>query len=191
MEKGFLKIPRAFFEGSKWKTARAFSECEAWLDLLQSARFEASPTISRIGGRKVAWGQGQYPASVRFLARKWGRPERWVRSFLARLKREGRISVDDSQGTGVITVAGYAGTYAAEDGTAADTAVDTANGLCDNTLNGQATRRLTQPDTTNVLDYNELREIATRLLEAVGGKCPENAAGSRHSGDTKKRKKKK
>ena len=85
---GYIKLSRKFFDNKIWQAARAFSECEAWIDLIQSARFEASPTTSRIGCYEVTWERGQYPASNRFLAKKWGRSEQWVKSFLGKLKRE-------------------------------------------------------------------------------------------------------
>lgn len=69
MDKGFIKLSRTFFDNKIWQAARAFSECEAWIDLIQSARFEASPTTSRIGCYEVTWERGQYPASNRFLAK--------------------------------------------------------------------------------------------------------------------------
>ena len=33
MDKGFIKLPRSFFDNKIWQAARAFSECEAWIDL--------------------------------------------------------------------------------------------------------------------------------------------------------------
>ena len=107
MDKGFIKLSRSFFDNRIWQAARAFSECEAWLDLIQSARFEATPTTSRIGCYEVTWGSGQYPASIRFLAKKWGRPEKWVREFLARLKKENMITMENTQGVSVITLVNF------------------------------------------------------------------------------------
>ena len=107
MDKGFIKLSRSFFDNRIWQAARAFSECEAWLDLIQSARFEATPTTSRIGCYEVTWGRGQYPASIRFLAKKWGRPEKWVREFLARLKKENMITMENTQGVSVITLVNF------------------------------------------------------------------------------------
>lgn len=107
MDKGFIKLSRSFFDNRIWQAARAFSECEAWLDLIQSARFEATPTTSRIGCYEVTWGRGQYPASIRFLAKKWGRPEKWVREFLARLKKENMITMENTQGVSVITLTNF------------------------------------------------------------------------------------
>ena len=86
-DKGFIKLSRKLFDNKIWQAARAFNECEAWIDLIQSARFEASSITSRIGCYEVTWGRGQYPASNRFLAKKWGRSEQWVKSLLGKLKR--------------------------------------------------------------------------------------------------------
>lgn len=107
MDKGFIKLSRTFFDNKIWQAARAFSECEAWIDLIQSARFEASPTTSRIGCYEVTWERGQYPASNRFLAKKWRRSDQWVKSFLGKLKREKMITTDSSQGVNVITLVNF------------------------------------------------------------------------------------
>ena len=53
MDEGFLRLSRRFFSNEMWKVTRKFSECEAWLDLIQSARFEATDKAysELIGGR--------------------------------------------------------------------------------------------------------------------------------------------
>lgn len=107
MEKGYIKLSRKFFENKIWQAARAFNEGEAWLDLIQLARFETSEITSRIGVHEITWGRGQYPASNRFLMRKWGRSEQWVKTFLSKLKKEKMITVDASQGINVITLLNY------------------------------------------------------------------------------------
>lgn len=105
--KGYIKLYRSFFDSKMWQADQTFSEREAWIDLIQSARFEASPILSRIGSCEVQWGRGQYPASVRFLSKKWGRSFQWVRTFLSKLKRDGMITIDGSQGVNVITLTNY------------------------------------------------------------------------------------
>ena len=107
MDKGFIKLSRTFFDNEIWQAARAYNESEAWLDLIQSARFEASETCSRFGSCDVVYTRGQYPASIRFLARKWNRSEYWVRSFLSRLIKSKMITTDDTQGITVITLVNY------------------------------------------------------------------------------------
>lgn len=143
MDDGYIMLSRRFFASEKWQAARAFSDCEAWLDLIQSARFEASPTTSRIGCYEVTWNRGQYPASNRFLARKWGRSEQWVKSFLGKLKREKMITTDNSQGVNVITLVNY-DKYNGK----------TANNLLDNPSNNPL----------NQLTVNELQALVTHLV---------------------------
>lgn len=147
MEKGYIKLSRSFFDNEIWQAARAFSECEAWLDLIQSARFETSPTTSRIGSYEVTWGRGQYPASVRFLARKWGRSEQWVRTFIGKLKRKGMVSVENAQGTSVITLLNYEKYNGADEpqfNTPFNTPSNTPNIVNINDLQGYVTHLVTQ-----------------------------------------------
>lgn len=107
METGFIRLSRKFFDNEIWQAARAFSEAEAWIDLIQSARFDSTRTECSIGAYRPNIGRGQYPASNRFLAKKWGRSEGWVKHFLAKLKKHGMITVDNTQGINVITLTKY------------------------------------------------------------------------------------
>ena len=144
-------LSRRFFASEKWQAARAFSDCEAWIDLIQSARFEASPTTSRIGCYEVTWNRGQYPASNRFLAKKWGRSEQWVKSFLGKLKREKMITTDNSQGVNVITLTNY----------------DKYNG------GAVVNPPCNPPDNPlNALTDNELQTLATHLLTHLATHLP-------------------
>lgn len=151
MDDGYIMLSRRFFASEKWQAARAFSDCEAWIDLIQSARFEASPTTSRIGCYEVTWNRGQYPASNRFLAKKWGRSEQWVKSFLGKLKREKMITTDNSQGVNVITLTNY-------DKYNGGAVVNPPCNPLDNPL--------------NALTDNELQTLATHLLTHLATHLP-------------------
>nr|DAR34579.1 MAG TPA: replisome organizer [Caudoviricetes sp.] len=108
MDKGFIMLSRKLFSHRIWKASRTFSECEAWIDLIQSARFEATQLKASIGGREITYGRGQYPASISFLSKKWKwDSEKKVRNFLDMLKRDGMITTDASQGMNVITLCNY------------------------------------------------------------------------------------
>lgn len=107
MDQGFIKLNRKFFSHRMWEAARTFSECEAWIDLIQSARFEATVTIERIGGREIKYGRGQYPASNRYLARKWGWGEQKVKTFMRKLRTDKMIEVEKSQGMNIVTLCKY------------------------------------------------------------------------------------
>lgn len=109
MDEGFLRLSRKFFSNEMWKVARKFSECEAWLDLIQSARFEATEKAysELIGGREISYTRGQYPASISFLMKRWQWSEKKVRYFLAKLKKRGMITTCNKQGMTVITLCNY------------------------------------------------------------------------------------
>lgn len=109
MEEGFLRLSRRFFSNEMWKVAREFSECEAWLDLIQSARFEATDEAysELIGGREISYSRGQYPASISFLMKRWKWSEKKVRYFLSKLKKKGMITTCNQQGMTVITLCNY------------------------------------------------------------------------------------
>ena len=109
MEDGFLRLSRRFFSNEMWKVAREFSECEAWLDLIQSARFDATDEAysELIGGREISYSRGQYPASISFLMKRWKWSEKKVRYFLSKLKKKGMITTCNQQGMTVITLCNY------------------------------------------------------------------------------------
>ena len=109
MEDGFLRLSRRFFSNEMWKEAREFSECEAWLDLIQSARFDATDKAHSelIGGREISYSRGQYPASISFLMKRWKWSEKKVRYFLAKLKKKQMITTCNKQGVNVITLCKY------------------------------------------------------------------------------------
>lgn len=140
MENGYIKLSRKFFSNEMWNEARTFSSCEAWLDLIQSARFEATPRMESIGGREVSYTRGQYPASIRFLSKRWHWSEQSVRSFLNKLKRKGMISTDRLQGMNVITLLNYE----KYNNTVTNTAGNTDNSLNINDIQEQVTQQVTQ-----------------------------------------------
>lgn len=167
---GYIKLSRKFFSNDMWNEARTFSSCEAWLDLIQSARFEATPRMESIGGREVSYTRGQYPASIRFLSRRWHWTERKVRTFLAFLRRENMITLSKEQGMNIITLVKY-NDY---NGNPTDTASDTNND--------------TMSDTTILQEINELRSQVTQLTTQLLTQPvthQQNETEERHTGDTK------
>lgn len=172
---GYIKLSRKFFSNDMWNEARTFSSCEAWLDLIQSARFEATPRMESIGGREVSYTRGQYPASIRFLSKRWHWTERRVRTFLAYLKRENMITLSQDQGMNIITLVKY-NEY---NGNPADSTSDTTND--------------TANDTSIIQEINELRLQVTQLLTQQATQQVtqlQNEAKKRHTGDTKQIKEK-
>lgn len=167
---GYIKLSRKFFSNDMWNEARTFSSCEAWLDLIQSARFEATPRMESIGGREVSYTRGQYPASIRFLSKRWKWTERKVRTFLAYLKRENMITLSQEQGLNVITLVKYNEYNGTPADTTNDTVVDTTN------------------DTTILQEISDLRsqmtQLTTQLLTQQATQ-PLKEPEKRHTGDTK------
>ena len=141
MCKGFLQVPKDFFESDYWRQSRTYNECEAILDIMSQVRFEASEHTARIGGREVTWGQYQWPASVRFLSARWRWTERHVRTFLSHLKRRNIIETSDSQGVNIITLKMFIVTSV---DTPSDTTNDTTNSLMFSKLVDEVTQRITQ-----------------------------------------------
>lgn len=159
MEKGFIMLSRKFFSNKIWEAARTFSECEAWLDLIQSARFEATDTIECIGGREITYGRGQYPASIRFLSKKWHWSERVVRTFLSKLVKEKMITTDSGQGMNIITLC----KYEEYNGTARDTLNDTGINQEIKRLTELVTQLATQPRHTGDTNLNKEEEYNNSL----------------------------
>ena len=167
---GYIKLSRKFFSNDMWNEARTFSSCEAWLDLIQSARFEATLRMESIGGREVSYTRGQYPASIRFLSKRWHWTERKVRTFLAFLRRENMITLSKEQGMNIITLVKY-NEY---NGTPSDTSDDTAND--------------TGCDTTIAQEISKLRLQVTQLTAQLLTQPvthQQNETEERHTGDTK------
>lgn len=167
---GYIKLSRKFFSNDMWNEARTFSSCEAWLDLIQSARFEATPRMESIGGREVSYTRGQYPASIRFLSKRWHWTERRVRTFLSFLKRENMITLSQDQGMNIITLVKY-NDY---NGNPIDTAIDTG---------GDTIR-----DTDIVQKINDLQAQVTQLMTRLATQPvthPQKETEKRHTGDTK------
>lgn len=105
----FLPLSRKLFTHELWHEKRVYSKFEAWLDLLKEARFDRTETRMLIGNTIVRWGRGEIPASLRFLAERWGWSKNKADSFLKLLTNEGMISKRTAQGTAqtIITICNY------------------------------------------------------------------------------------
>ncbi|WP_294552947.1 hypothetical protein [uncultured Bacteroides sp.] len=87
---------------------REFSRAEAWIDLLQLARFEANSTKEIINGRVIEYERGERPLSLRLLAERWKWSKNRVDKFLDLLVSERMITKRTTQGTGCGTDTGTA-----------------------------------------------------------------------------------
>jgi hypothetical protein len=102
---GFIRLSRKFFENPFWCEARIYSKGEAWLDLIQEARFEPSNAISN--GKVIELKQGELIASIRYLAKRWNWGEQKVRTYLINCKVLGMITQRQHSGESVITLVNY------------------------------------------------------------------------------------
>lgn len=96
---GFIPISRKLFDNFLWKEKREFSRAEAWLDLIQLARFEANSTKEVINGQVVEYGLGERPLSLRLLADRWQWSKNRVDKFLDLLVSERMITKRTAFGT--------------------------------------------------------------------------------------------
>ena len=103
----YIPISRRLFEHQLWCEERIYSRFEAWLDLIQSARFEDTKQL--IGNRFIEVKRGQILASLRFLAGRWQWSTKKVNSFLDLLIQDKMIIKETPKGTGqtVITICNY------------------------------------------------------------------------------------
>lgn len=106
---GYISLSRRVFEDTLWTEDRPKTPFEAWLWLIQAARFEKGQQKLLMGGKVVAWSRGQVPGSVRFLGDQWKWDKNKVDRFLKFLVKDGRISkdVDVASGQIIITLLNY------------------------------------------------------------------------------------
>jgi hypothetical protein len=93
---GFAKVPRSLQEHQYW-SADKFTKGQAMVDLLFLQSF--TPHEVEFGGDRMFLDNGDFAASIRFLARRWGWSVRKVASFLARLEAD-KFLVKKRNGTG-------------------------------------------------------------------------------------------
>lgn len=126
----------------------------------------------------MSYWRGQYPASIRHLAGKWGWSIKAVRGFLAMLKNAGIISVENSQGVSIITVKNfddYVDTAAANEPKKAKNKakngghnLGTPNTLKTNGLQADRAQFGHTSETLNALENNELQRDGAHFGHSTG-----------------------
>ena len=103
----YIPISRRLFEHQLWCEERVFSRFEAWLDILQSARFEDTKQL--VGNRLIEVKRGQMLVSLRFLAGRWQWSTKKVNAFLDLLIQDKMITKETPKETGqtVLTLCNY------------------------------------------------------------------------------------
>lgn len=102
---GFIKLSRKYFDNFLWKEPRVYSKAEAWLDLIGSARFEASTEI--VNSRVIEVQRGEIPASRRFLEERWKWGSTKVANFIETLTKKGMINQRQEQGQTILMLCKY------------------------------------------------------------------------------------
>ena len=184
MEAGFLKLSRKFFTSDLWLANREFSDCEAWLDILQSASYDTSgkPLRKVIKGKEVTYKRGQYPASLSHLQERWGwKSKKRVRCFLDRLVRHGLVTVDNSQNVNIISVCELC------DASSSEEQPETIRAQCGNGEGHNVeTVRGTAQDTVNTLTPNTLQTLRAQCKTQQRAQC---GNGEGHNVETIKKNK--
>jgi len=107
---GFIKVNRKYFESDYWQEKRVFSRAEAWLDLIQLARWQQQSSgrqFIKSLSKHVEWQRGQIIGSIRFLSKRWDWSRGKVENFLADLKKREMVVIDVSDGIQRITLTNY------------------------------------------------------------------------------------
>ncbi len=101
----YIQLDRKYFNNFLWNEERVYSKAEAWLDLIQMARFEASTEF--VNGKIIELQRGEIPASRRFLELRWQWGSTKVSNFLKILVSQGMINQKQTNGQTVLSLTKY------------------------------------------------------------------------------------
>jgi len=165
----FVKIDRKFFTCNRyWNQKREYSYAEAWIDLIQSARFEADPLrIVLPNGKTIKIERGEMHGSLRFLGNRWGWSKNKVSKFLNENIDDGAIALRSENGESIITLTNYEKyNHGTPNGTPDGTVVDTRNrrAKCgflarDGTPDGTPKGQRRDSEGTNIEESKEFKEF--------------------------------
>lgn len=105
MNKGFIMLSRGYFDNDFWNEEREYSRAEAWIDMIQMARFEAKKEI--ILSKVIDVQRGEIPLSRRYLQKRWGWGGTKVSNYLKILKELGMISQRQTRGQTIVKLVMY------------------------------------------------------------------------------------
>jgi hypothetical protein len=158
--KNFIPISRKIFSHELWEEKREFSKFEAWVDLIQTARYEKEVRSEWVNNKEVMFGRGELIGSFRFLQKRWN----WgsiskVERYLKVLQKRDMVVLKTGQGVNVITICKYD---------------DYNKEIKDNeTVKGQQPKR--QQDKTNIDNNKELFNMSDStdngIVLSVNDKC--------------------
>ncbi len=107
---GHINVARSIFDHAMFDDERPYSSREAWLWLIANAAWRPMQVMVRNGRSQQLLNleRGQLSFSRSFMQKAW----RWtsdktVRTFLARLKKEGMVDLQTGQLQTIITICNY------------------------------------------------------------------------------------
>jgi hypothetical protein len=107
---GHINVARSIFDHPMFDDGRPLSPREAWLWLIANAAWRPVQVMVRNGRSEqmVNLGRGQLTYSRSFLCKAWSwTSDKTVRTFLARLKKEGMVDLQTGQLQTIITICKY------------------------------------------------------------------------------------
>jgi hypothetical protein len=122
---GYIKLHRGWRDTDGLTPSAVFSDCEAWLWLLENCAWKE---LSRWNakGEEIRLQPGQIHVSLRSLSSAWGWSKSKVERFLSRLERVGKAGRSTGQSGIILTIEKWAEYQT--DGTATETAPKTDAG---------------------------------------------------------------
>jgi hypothetical protein len=99
--RGHIRISRTFFDDDPfWNEPRVRTKAEAWIDLLVLAAWRPREYQTKYGS--ISLGRGEFVASRRSLATRWGWTEKVVRHFVETLTNRGQLKAQHESKSGTI-----------------------------------------------------------------------------------------
>ncbi|MQX26142.1 hypothetical protein GHJ49_00550 [Alistipes sp. dk3620] len=121
----FIRLNRKFFTNVYWSQQRTFSLSEAWLDLIQMARFDAEPATKELpNGRLITIKRGEIHAGLRFLSDRWGWSVEKTQRYINKHIKKHEIERRTEHGESIISLCNYE-YYNPMEGTLPNTTSDT------------------------------------------------------------------
>ena len=170
MEQGYIILPRNLFSADIWQQKRVFSEAEAWIDIIASVRYVHGTCTTKVNGKSVSYTHGEWPASLRFLAKRWQWTVRHVRTFLEKLIACNLVTVRKCGAQNIICVIGYGSTCS---GTDSDISSDT----------NSDTNSDTDSDTVSDIESGTISDRGTSHEETPFGTPSDTLGGTKKNKD--------
>jgi hypothetical protein len=158
LKEGYFKLFRSFFENPLWTKPRAFSEAEAWIDILYAVRWKDEPEQIVIGCKLFECNRGESLKSLETWKSRWHwNSRRRVSLFLKLLEKMGQIRLTNETVTTRLFVINYKRYQ--DYGHASDTGLDTR---AERERNASGTRAVTEEEPKKEIKEEHKKESLVR-----------------------------